>query len=84
MVVVVTGATSIHSLSSSRYSLMIVVGTNEMTEAGGGRGTYHCPTKQMIGDFMSKPLQGELFNKFKAAVVGHNNSLFKGHADLQG
>lgn len=44
----------------------------------------YCPTKQMIGDFMSKPLQGELFNKFKAAVMGHNNSLFEGPADLQG
>ena len=44
----------------------------------------HCPTKQMIGDFMSKPLQGELFSKFKAAVMGHNNSLFEGPADLQG
>ena len=44
----------------------------------------YCPTKQMIGDFMSKPLQGELFSKFKAAVVGHNNSLFEGPADLQG
>ena len=44
----------------------------------------YCPTKQMIGDFISKPLQGELFNKFKAAVMGHNNSLFEGSADLQG
>ena len=33
---------------------------------------------------MSKPLQGELFVKFKAAVMGHNNSLFEGSADLQG
>ena len=38
----------------------------------------------MIGDFMSKPLQGELFAKFKAAVVGHSNSLCDGSADLQG
>ena len=44
----------------------------------------YCPTKQMIGDFMSKPLQGKLFAKFKATVMGHNNSLYDGSADLQG
>ena len=31
----------------------------------------YCPTKEMIADFMTKPLQGELFYKFKKAIMGH-------------
>ncbi len=30
----------------------------------------YCPTDAMIGDFMTKPLQGEKFRKFKRAVMG--------------
>jgi hypothetical protein len=30
----------------------------------------HCPTKEMIGDYMSKPLQGQLFKKFKDLIMG--------------
>ena len=29
-----------------------------------------CPTGQMIGDFMTKPLQGSLFKKFRDQVMG--------------
>jgi hypothetical protein len=29
-----------------------------------------CPTEDMIGDFMTKPLQGALFWKFKDQIMG--------------
>ncbi|MGC9193777.1 MAG: Ty1/Copia family ribonuclease HI [Thermoplasmata archaeon] len=31
----------------------------------------YCPTTEMWGDFMSKPLQGKLFQKFKKLIMGH-------------
>ena len=31
----------------------------------------HCPTEQMLADFFTKPLQGALFKKFKAVLLGH-------------
>jgi hypothetical protein len=31
----------------------------------------YCPTTEMLGDFMTKPLQGKLFQKFKKAIMGH-------------
>ena len=31
----------------------------------------HCPTDEMIGDFMTKGLQGIEFAKFRKAIVGH-------------
>jgi hypothetical protein len=31
----------------------------------------YCPTTEMIGDYMSKPLQGKLFQKFKKAIMGN-------------
>ena len=34
----------------------------------------YCPTKEMIGDFMSKPLQGALFQKFRRLIMGHSVS----------
>jgi hypothetical protein len=30
----------------------------------------YCPTGDMVGDFFTKPLQGEVFRKFKAAIMG--------------
>ena len=30
----------------------------------------YCPTKSMIADFFMKPLQGELFSKFKRFITG--------------
>ncbi len=33
----------------------------------------YCPTTEMDGDYMSKPLQGNLFRKFKARIMGHDN-----------
>ena len=31
----------------------------------------YCPTDEMIGDYMTKPLQGKLFKKFRDAIMGH-------------
>jgi hypothetical protein len=31
----------------------------------------HCPTEQMLADFFTKPLQGSLFRKFRAVLLGH-------------
>jgi hypothetical protein len=30
----------------------------------------HCPTEEMIGDFHTKPLQGEKFRKFRDSILG--------------
>ena len=32
----------------------------------------YCPTKDMLADFFTKPLQGALFNKFREQVMGHS------------
>ena len=31
----------------------------------------YCPTEEMIAGFLTKPLQGELFRKFRAVLMGH-------------
>ena len=31
----------------------------------------YCPTDLMVADFFTKPLQGGLFRKFKAVIMGH-------------
>ena len=31
----------------------------------------YCPTDEMIGDFMTKPLQGIKFSKFREAIMGN-------------
>ena len=31
----------------------------------------YCPTERMLADFFSKPLQGNLFWKFRDVVLGH-------------
>jgi hypothetical protein len=33
----------------------------------------HCPTLQMVGDFFTKPLQGNLFKKFRDVIMGHKH-----------
>ena len=32
----------------------------------------HCPTDEMLGDFMTKPLQGSKFSFFKSRLMGTN------------
>jgi len=41
----------------------------------------HCPTDQMIGDYMSKPVQGSLFKTFRSVIMGwkHISEVFKGY-----
>ena len=34
----------------------------------------YCPTEKMIADFFTKPLQGHLFHRFKAVVLGHQHT----------
>ena len=31
----------------------------------------YCPTEVMLADFFTKPLQGSLFRKFRAVILGH-------------
>jgi hypothetical protein len=33
----------------------------------------HCPTLQMLADFFTKPLQGNLFKRFRGVVLGHDH-----------
>ena len=30
----------------------------------------HCPTEEMLGDYMTKPLQGAKFVEFRKAILG--------------
>ena len=30
----------------------------------------YCPTEDMIADFLTKPLQGSLFTRFRNAIMG--------------
>ena len=41
----------------------------------------YCPTKQMIADYMSKPLQGALFHLFRNIIMGWSqiSSVFEGY-----
>ena len=32
---------------------------------------YHCPTEAMLADFLTKPLQGALFRKFRDVILGY-------------
>ena len=33
----------------------------------------YCPTDDMIGEFMTKPLQGEKFRKFRDTIIGNQD-----------
>ena len=45
----------------------------------------HCPTKIMVADYFTKPLQGKLFEKFRDVIVGvtHPMSLLPFPAQIQ-
>jgi hypothetical protein len=46
---------------------------SDQVEKGNLRIEY-CPTEEMIGDFFTKPLQGEKFERFKSAILGKDTS----------
>ena len=60
-------------LSSSKQTRAVDIHyfflTNQIKK--GNLTVEYCPTKQMIADYITKPLQGELFYKFKKAIMGH-------------
>ena len=33
----------------------------------------YCPTEKMLADFFTKPLQGELFRRFRDVIMGHKH-----------
>jgi hypothetical protein len=33
----------------------------------------HCPTAEMLADFLTKPLQGNLFRKFRDVLLGYQH-----------
>jgi hypothetical protein len=33
----------------------------------------YCPTEQMLADFFTKPLQGSLFRRLRAVIMGHEH-----------
>ena len=41
----------------------------------------HCPTKQMIADYFTKPLQGALFHMFRKVIMGwdHVSTVYTGY-----
>jgi hypothetical protein len=36
-------------------------------------GVKHCPTKEMLANFFTKPLRGSLFRKFRDVIMGHKH-----------
>jgi len=46
----------------------------DQVEKGNLRIEY-CPTAEMNGDYMSKPLQRSLFEKFRSRIMGHGHVL---------
>jgi hypothetical protein len=32
----------------------------------------YCPTKQMVSDYLTKPLQGSLFRTHRNSIMGHS------------
>jgi Reverse transcriptase (RNA-dependent DNA polymerase)/Zinc knuckle len=41
--------------------------------ASGGLRVVHCPTSVMLADFYTKPLQGALFKRFRAVILGYDH-----------
>ena len=45
----------------------------------------YCPTGEMIGDYLTKPLQGSLFRKFRNAIMGLSDAEYiKYKTDYEG
>ena len=45
--------------------------------AQGELSVEYCPTKSMVADMFTKPLQGELFRKFRNTVLGINDEIVR-------
>jgi hypothetical protein len=41
--------------------------------ASGGLRVVHCPTSVMLANFYAKPLQGALFKRFRAVILGYDH-----------
>ena len=39
----------------------------------------HCPTEEMLGDVLTKPLQGSLYKKFRNAIMGCTDAEYLQH-----
>jgi hypothetical protein len=44
----------------------------DRTEATGIK-IRHCPTEKMLADFFTKPLQGNLFRRFRDVILGYSH-----------
>ena len=54
---------------------------NDRIDAGDFK-VDHCPTKQMWGDYFTKPLQGKLFQFFRALVMEFKNKKVTGRSHV--
>ena len=43
----------------------------------------HCPTTQMLADFFTKPLQGEAFYRFRAAILNLSEDMAAANNSFQ-
>ena len=42
----------------------------------------HCPTEKILGDHLTKPLQGALFRKFRAEIMNIRDDLYMGEMGM--
>ena len=47
----------------------------------GNLSVEYCPTTEMIADYMTKPLQGKLFEKFRKMIMGHTDESVSSQRD---
>ena len=50
----------------------------------GGIDVRHCPTLKMLANYFTKPLQGKIFHKFRAVIMGwkHISTLWEDNEDI--
>ena len=57
---------------NSRHADIRFFFVHDRVRTGKGDVVY-CPTDKMVADFFTKPLQGSIFKKFRASVMGHSD-----------